>query len=206
MIVERYETLILLVALWSGWCFLHSFLIADSVTAWMKRRLKERFAYYRLFYVCLSVMTFFPIAFFQLTSEQQVIFSWSGWWQVLRYAGVLYALFMFWAGARAFDLGYFLGFQQIEAYKSKTDLPAGQFSSTGILQYVRHPWYSGGIVLVWVFGPVTDLSLAVKIVLTAYLIVGTKLEERKMVRVFGEEYRDFQRQVPMLVPWKRRAG
>jgi len=34
------------------------------------------------------------------------------------------------------------------------------------------------------------------------MAIGSVLEERKLVREFGEEYRAYQRQVPMLVPWK----
>ena len=39
-----------------------------------------------------------------------------------------------------------------------------------------------------------------------YLFVGSKLEERKLEQQFGEAYRSYQRNVPMLFPfrWKRR--
>ncbi|MDP3480639.1 MAG: hypothetical protein Q8R88_12775 [Desulfoprunum sp.] len=38
--------------------------------------------------------------------------------------------------------------------------------------------------------------------LSAYLIIGTILEERKLVVEYGDIYRTYQRQVPMLLPWK----
>jgi protein-S-isoprenylcysteine O-methyltransferase Ste14 len=40
------------------------------------------------------------------------------------------------------------------------------------------------------------------VILSLYLVVGTILEERKLVAEFGESYRAYQREVSMLVPWK----
>jgi protein-S-isoprenylcysteine O-methyltransferase Ste14 len=34
------------------------------------------------------------------------------------------------------------------------------------------------------------------------VVVGTILEERKLVAEFGDEYRQYQREVSMLFPWK----
>jgi protein-S-isoprenylcysteine O-methyltransferase Ste14 len=40
------------------------------------------------------------------------------------------------------------------------------------------------------------------VILTAYLIVGTLLEEKKLVREFGMEYRAYQARVSMFLPYK----
>jgi len=39
------------------------------------------------------------------------------------------------------------------------------------------------------------------LILTSYLIVGTYLEEKKLVREFGENYRNYQKKVSMLIPY-----
>jgi protein-S-isoprenylcysteine O-methyltransferase Ste14 len=41
-------------------------------------------------------------------------------------------------------------------------------------------------------------------VLSAYLVIGTLLEERKLVLEFGDKYREYQRQVSMFIPLKWR--
>jgi protein-S-isoprenylcysteine O-methyltransferase Ste14 len=40
--------------------------------------------------------------------------------------------------------------------------------------------------------------------LTLYFIVGSRLEETRLVRVFGDTYREYQKAVPALLPlpWK----
>jgi protein-S-isoprenylcysteine O-methyltransferase Ste14 len=40
-------------------------------------------------------------------------------------------------------------------------------------------------------------------VLSVYIIIGCILEERKLLAEFGDAYRQYQRQVPMLVPLPR---
>ncbi len=40
-------------------------------------------------------------------------------------------------------------------------------------------------------------------VTTAYILVGITLEERDMIALFGDQYRQYREQVAMLVPWLR---
>ena len=47
------------------------------------------------------------------------------------------------------------------------------------------------------------VDIVVNIILTIYVIIGTKLEERKLVLEFGETYVKYQQEVPMLIPFTR---
>ena len=48
-----------------------------------------------------------------------------------------------------------------------------------------------------------DISVIfINVILTSYLIVGTYLEEKKMIREFGEKYLTYQKRVSMLIPYK----
>ena len=72
---------------------------------------------------------------------------------------------------------------------------------------VRHPWYTGGILLLGV-GPKNAAALVTAVVLTVYLILGAYLEERRLVAAFGDEYRRYRREVSMFLPfrWLRGLG
>jgi protein-S-isoprenylcysteine O-methyltransferase Ste14 len=72
----------------------------------------------------------------------------------------------------------------------------------GVYGRVRHPIYSADIALMWgifLFFPVSGL-LACAIWLTVILIIWSMLEESVLIHRFGEQYTNYQRQVPMLVP------
>jgi methanethiol S-methyltransferase len=57
------------------------------------------------------------------------------------------------------------------------------------------------MLIVWV----EDLSVStilINIIISIYFIVGSFLEERKLVREFGDDYRQYQQTVSMLFPWR----
>lgn len=77
----------------------------------------------------------------------------------------------------------------------------GELDTSGVLGMTRHPWYLATMLLIW--ARQMDVSaIIVNVILTAYLIVGTYLEEKKLVREFGEKYLAYQKRVSMLVPYK----
>ncbi len=181
-------------------------LLARPVTDWLKRLLQARYPLYRLGFVCFSVLTILPIVLFEIRLPQQVLFDWPGPWRVLKTLLLFYAGALFIAGAREYDLAYFFGVRQWRDWLHSRASINMAFKTGGILGYVRHPWYSGGIAFVAAFGPLTDISLVTKFILTVYLIVGAKLEERKLLALIGAPYRSYCRRVPMLVPKMKRAS
>jgi protein-S-isoprenylcysteine O-methyltransferase Ste14 len=77
----------------------------------------------------------------------------------------------------------------------------GPLKLSGILGMVRHPWYTGGLLLIWaqkMDRPILMMSL----ILSVYFIVGALLEERKLTRIYGQDYRDYQQGVSMFFPYK----
>jgi protein-S-isoprenylcysteine O-methyltransferase Ste14 len=96
----------------------------------------------------------------------------------------------------------FLGLRQIRTGTSHSALTeTGTLNTTGVLGITRHPWYLATIMLIWARG--LDVStLITNIILTLYLIVGTALEERKLLIEYGEDYRRYQQKVSMLIPFK----
>ena len=194
----------LLALLWICWCILHSLLITGRVNEWIRKKGGFLEGAHRLFYILFSVISLLPVLWYQYSLPQQLIFSWSGPWRILQGVLLTYALVMFYGGKQVYDTDYVLGLSQWRSYRRKLPRQPLPFSCNGILQYVRHPWYSGGLAFLWGLGPLTDVTLMVRIILSLYLIIGTLLEERKLIRELGQPYRNYCHQVPMLIPWRGR--
>ena len=66
-----------------------------------------------------------------------------------------------------------------------------------------HPLYGLVIVLAWTSPDLSADRLLFNGLFTVWIVIGTVLEERDLVGHFGEPYGEYQRTVPMLVPWRR---
>jgi len=170
----------------------------------MKDHLGTGFCYYRIAYNGFSLLTLIPIVIYQMLLPEKILFAWTGFWMIPRIGLYFAAFVLFGGGYRAYDMGYVLGIKQVKEVRDGAGCESMDFSTTGILKYVRHPWYSGAILLIWVFGQISDVSLVTKIILTGYIIIGTFLEEKKLIQMIGEPYLKYRQKVPMLIPWKRR--
>jgi hypothetical protein len=74
-----------------------------------------------------------------------------------------------------------------------------RFYISPLHRFVRHPWYSLGLVLVWTRDMNGPLLLSASAI-TLYFIVGSRLEERKLLVYHGEAYRRYRARVPGLIP------
>ncbi len=198
--------MITLALLWIIWCILHSLLITTSVNIWFRKKSGMHLGLYRLGYILFSIITLIPVLYYQYTLPQHLLFSWRGSLRPVQVFLLLYAVILFWYGKKNYDMDYFLGLAQWRDFRQGKPARRIPFRCSGILQYVRHPWYSGGIALLWALGPITDAGLIGKSILTAYLIIGTLLEEQKLRRELGTIYHHYCKQVPMLIPWKGKVS
>ena len=196
--------MLLLIILWLSWCTLHSLLITTSVKRWFDHRGGLWLGLYRLGYVCFSLSTLVPLLRFTATLPQQPFGVPPHWLRGVQWMLLLYALVLFVGGLRVYDLQTFLGLRQWRDDRTDPTSVPPAFRKTGILRHVRHPWYSGGIALLWSLPEYSRgmPTLLTRSILSAYLIVGALLEERKLRKSFGDSYLSYCREVPMLLPWK----
>ncbi len=103
-------------------------------------------------------------------------------------------------GTRA--LGEFdpFGTLPIKAALGDASPPPVPFVARGPYRYVRHPLYFFMLVLIWSTPRLSTDQLLFNVLWTIWIIIGTSLEERDLLRVFGATYRDYQFSVPMLLP------
>lgn len=78
------------------------------------------------------------------------------------------------------------------------------FKVVAFYKYVRHPLYFGGILGLWATPVMTMTHLLFAILLTGYFLIGATIEERDLIKEFGDRYRKYKEQTPMVIPFFRR--
>lgn len=97
------------------------------------------------------------------------------------------------------------GLHQVANNLAGRPMPAPRFRTPLFYKLVRHPIYLGFIIAFWAAPMMTIGHLLFAAVTTAYIIVGTLLEEHDLIEMFGDEYRRYRERVSMLVPWRKSA-
>ena len=190
--------LILLALLWLGYFLIHSLL----ASLWLKQRLARRYPqllpWYRILFNTLAVVLILPplIQLWWLRSEP--LWHWEGALAWLAYALMLLACLGFAWSLRYYDGSEFLGLRQLARHQRDVR-DQERLHISPMHRFVRHPWYSLGLVLVWT-QEMDPAMLVSALIITLYLFLGSRLEERKLVIFHGDRYRDYQKQVPGLIP------
>jgi protein-S-isoprenylcysteine O-methyltransferase Ste14 len=96
------------------------------------------------------------------------------------------------------------GIREIIIHLKGKTAKAPVFTVRGTYRWVRHPLYFFSLLLIWATVSVTTDRLLFNGLWTVWIIVGAMLEERDLVASFGDAYRNYQRNVPMLIPYKWR--
>jgi protein-S-isoprenylcysteine O-methyltransferase Ste14 len=193
---------LLIALMWTGYCLLHSFLISIRFTDLMTRLLKNYYAFYRIFYVFISLVLLIPLISYTAQLDNKVIITYGLPLNTVRYVLISGSLLMFfWAFFFNYDSLSFFGIRQILNFgKIKKINSSEEVKKNGLLGIIRHPMYLSLIIYLWCQTfRVSDI--VVNIVLTIYIIIATRLEEKKLVLEFGDTYVKYQQEVPMLIPF-----
>ena len=198
---------LLIALLWTGYVSLHSFLISIRFTNLMSRLLKKYYAFYRLFYVLISFILLIPLINYASQLDDKVIISYDSTISIVRYILIAGSLLMFfWAFFFNYDSLSFFGIRQILNFgKEKKINPQEGIKKNGLLGIMRHPMYLALIIYLWC-QTFRVIDIIVNSLLTIYIIIGTILEEKKLVLEFGDAYKKYQQEVPMLIPFFKKKN
>jgi methanethiol S-methyltransferase len=190
--------------LWVGYCILHSFLISIWFTKFISNILNKYYAFYRLFYVLISLWLLIILIDYTSQFDNEIIIEYSSSLSILRNI-LMYGslLLFFWAFFFDYDSLSFFGIRQIFNFGKVTENnPNESIKKKGLLGIIRHPMYLALIIYLWT-QTFKLMDIVINIILTAYVIIGTYLEEKKLVREFGDAYIKYQHEVPMLIPFTK---
>jgi len=128
-------------------------------------------------------------------------------WSVSHPASVVTLQAVFWIGwvtvlVSTFLINHFelFGLRQVWARLRGHGLPKPVFKTPALYKSVRHPIYLGFLLAFWATPTMTVGHLLFAGATTGYILIGIFLEERDLIVLFGEQYRRYRQEVPMLIP------
>lgn len=187
---------LLLAIAWSIFGILHSFLAGKNVKEFARRNTGKWFRYYRSFYNIVAFLLLAILLYWMVKMPSKPL--WNTFF--LQYIiGTLMAVPGI-LGIITILRKYFItskGFRDL-FYEGGTPV----LVIDGFHRRVRHPLYFFTFLFLWgmlLIFPVWSL-LVVNLVTTLYTLIGIRLEEKKLVAVFGEQYINYRKAVPMIWP------
>ncbi len=188
------SSIIFLSSAWILYFVLHSALAALPVKYFFIHRVHIPAQAYRLIYVIFSTLGLLAIFLYSVIIQSQHIINVT---LASKFIGLLLAgwgVFVMKAGFKSYDLKAFLGLNDLAS--------EDEFKTDGLLKKIRHPVYAGSILLVagyFIFIPtISNLISAILVIL--YFLIGIYFEEKKLIRIFGDQYREYRERTPMLIP------
>lgn len=196
------EGSLIIIALFLAYFVIHSL----TASLWMKRLAAERYPrlvpWYRLLFNSLSLLLAVPLLVVLWLYPGDPLWQWQGAGFYLANGLALLALVAFVYSLRMYDMAEFWGTRQLREQVSEVkDLE--QFQISPFHRYVRHPWYFLLLVILWTRDITTTQLLSYSLI-TLYLFIGSRMEERKLIAYHGAIYERYRQRVAGIVPlpWK----
>ena len=189
------------------YAIIHSLMAGKTIKTAMRNRLGERAYYglYRLVYNAIASISILPVLLWIYLGTNTVVWHVTGPLQTVFLAIQAVGVIGLGISLIQIDGAQFLGLSQLRAYLEgdPLPLPTEPLQTRGTYALVRHPLYLFSLLAIWPMVVMTDTLLAFNVVTTLYFVIGSRLEEQRLERIFGKEYVDYKRRVPWLLPIPR---
>ncbi len=188
----------LIITLFSAYFAIHSL----TASLWLKNLVATKIPalvpYYRLIFNALSLLLALPLVAVVLLYPGEPLWQWRGVGFYVANGLALMATIAFVYSLKMYDMAEFWGLRQMrERSKEVKDMEHFQIST--FHRFVRHPWYTIILVILWSRDMGTTQLLSYSLI-TLYLVIGSRMEERKLIAYHGEIYRRYRLRVPGLIP------
>jgi steroid 5-alpha reductase family enzyme len=204
--MNYFYDVLLLIFILGLFGYTHSFLASLKVKEFIKQQFGNAIAFYRLFYNLFSLVSLYLIweyaphpslKIYKLNPpfDYLVLIP-----QFISLIGIIWCF-------KYICFKEFLGLSQIERFLNKEysedELDEKMtFRVEGPYKYSRHPIYFFSIVFL-VFRAEMDLFyLTMLVAFIIYFYIGSVYEEKKLIRIFGKVYEDYQKEVARIFPVK----
>ncbi len=175
---------------WSLYYFLHSLLASFFMKSLFEKLSPALNKYYRIFYNVFSVLFLFLLYIRAESFEKIPLFEKTIISNSIALILLIPGIFILYKSFKNYDKREFLGLSVKQNNKT-------QLSTGGLNAYFRHPLYIGTILLLvgfFLLNPHLNRFLYVSVSLI-YLPIGSRLEELKLKKAFGEAYESYLKKV-----------
>ena len=182
------------------WEAVHSGLASPAAKDLAARVLGQRIVRaYRLAYNAFSFLSFLPVLAVMRALPDHPLYAIPVPWLYFFLAAQASAAICLLAAMLQTDTLHFIGVRQL------LEPPRGsELNTHGFYSLVRHPLYLFGLLFLW-FTPIMSVNwLTLFVLLSIYLFVGARFEERRLLSEFGTQYEEYRRRTPMIIPGLRK--
>jgi len=182
--------------LWLLYYGLHSAFAMERVKSFFDRRFPYIAKWYRQIYIIFAVVNFLLLARLHAVVPSPDLFA-STFWTKLS-AGILaiQAVICMYLSIRQFGWRRFFS----SAAPNPADTP---LLKNGIYATIRHPMYFAILLVViglFLYFP-SGKNAMLMLTTGFYLLIGSRLEEQKLIRIYGAEYLAYRQNTRMLIPF-----
>lgn len=172
---------------------MHSLLALPLVKKILTNQNQSRQQPYRLFYNLISLaMLGWVMASYRNTPVLYVV---PGVWSLIMYLVQAVLLVILLKCVRQTGTAEFLGLRKYDVTTGRSRLV-----TSGCYGIVRHPLYLFSTLFL-LFNPIlTSRWLILSAFSTIYFVFGALLEERRLLKEFGDEYRVYRQDTPFIIP------
>lgn len=181
----------------------HSVMARQGFKKWWIQRVPRPAE--RSTYVLIASLLLF-LLFWQWCPLRAVI------WTVENPLGQVMFWFFFWGGWLVVFLATLMidhfdlfGLRRVFLYASGKEYTPPAFKTAGFYRFVRHPIMLGFLIAFWAAPRMTLGHLVFSLLTTAYIFIGTFLEERDLVRFYGDRYHEYRKKVAMILPFTKKG-
>ena len=173
----------------------HSILAMDHAKNKAEKLMGKGYRYYRLIYSIISFPLIIPAFWVWASSSKSspLVYAIPDNLYPLVILVRLCAIGLFGYAALQTDVLEFIG---IKREKKKSLITRGSYA------IVRHPLYLAGILILITNMKMTQLDLLATLLISGYSVIGAFIEEKRLISVYGEEFRQYKQQVSMFIPVK----
>jgi methanethiol S-methyltransferase len=184
--------------LWTTFYLVHSVFASLTVKAWVHKKLPALFPFYRILYNGFAIGSFMLVSWYVSGLPDTALWETS---HAIRLSGIallIFGLVMLVIALANYNLNEFVGIEPMAEFAPGIK----KLTVTGPNRWMRHPLYTATLILLvgYVMLSPTRNTLLFVCISAIYIVIGSILEEKKLVKFYGSDYINYRERVKRFFP------